>query len=377
MSNKSILIIAGEVSGDIHGANLIREMKNSVPNLHFFGIGGDRMKEEGAELFYHINQMSLIGLTEIMKHLPFVFNVINRIVSIAKERNPDLIILIDYPGLNIRIGKRLKKLKKRIFYYISPQVWAWGKNRIKKIAEFTDKMAVILPFEEEIYQNAGIDVEFVGNPLLDIVKTDLTKEEFFTKNQLSRNKITIGLLPGSRIQEIRNLLPEMLKAMKIITEKMENVQGIISVSPSIEKSVYDEIIEGNFPVKSVEKFNYPIMKYSDLLIVASGTATLEATILETPMIIVYKVSPITFLFAKLFVKIPYIGLANILAKEKIVPEIIQKKLLGEEIAKEIEKVIKNPEIMEKMRENLGRVKTMLGSSGASKRAAELALKLIN
>jgi lipid-A-disaccharide synthase len=377
MSNKSILIIAGEVSGDIHGANLIREMKNSVPNLHFFGIGGDRMKEEGAELFYHINQMSLIGLTEIIKHLPFVFNVINRIVLIAKERNPDLIILIDYPGLNIRIGKRLKKLKKRIFYYISPQVWAWGKNRIKKIAEFTDKMVVILPFEEEIYQNAGIDVEFVGNPLLDIVKTDLTKEEFFTKNQLSRNKITIGLLPGSRIQEIRNLLPEMLKAMKIITEKMENVQGIISVSPSIEKSVYDEIIERNFPVKSVEKFNYPIMKYSDLLIVASGTATLEATIFETPMIIVYKVSPITFLFAKLFVKIPYIGLANILAKEKIVPEIIQKKLLGEEIAKEIEKVIKNTEIMEKMRENLGRIKTMLGSSGASKRAAELALKLIN
>jgi lipid-A-disaccharide synthase len=371
------LIIAGEVSGDIHGANLIREMKNSVPNLHFFGIGGDRMKEEGAELFYHINQMSLIGLTEIIKHLPFVFNVINRIVLIAKERNPDLIILIDYPGLNIRIGKRLKKLKKRIFYYISPQVWAWGKNRIKKIAEFTDKMVVILPFEEEIYQNAGIDVEFVGNPLLDIVKTDLTKEEFFTKNQLSRNKITIGLLPGSRIQEIRNLLPEMLKAMKIITEKMENVQGIISVSPSIEKSVYDEIIERNFPVKSVEKFNYPIMKYSDLLIVASGTATLEATIFETPMIIVYKVSPITFLFAKLFVKIPYIGLANILAKEKIVPEIIQKKLLGEEIAKEIEKVIKNTEIMEKMRENLGRIKTMLGSSGASKRAAELALKLIN
>jgi len=377
MSNKSILIIAGEVSGDIHGANLIREMKNSVPNLHFFGIGGDRMKEEGAELFYHINQMSLIGLTEIIKHLPFVFNVINRIVLIAKERNPDLIILIDYPGLNIRIGKRLKKLKKRIFYYISPQVWAWGKNRIKKIAEFTDKMVVILPFEEEIYQNAGIDVEFVGNPLLDIVKTDLTKEEFFTKNQLSRNKITIGLLPGSRIQEIRNLLPEMLKAMKIITEKMKNVQGIISVSPSIEKSVYDEIIERNFPVKSVEKFNYPIMKYSDLLIVASGTATLEATIFETPMIIVYKVSPITFLFAKLFVKIPYIGLANILAKEKIVPEIIQKKLLGEEIAKEIEKVIKNTEIMEKMRENLGRIKTMLGSSGASKRAAELALKLIN
>ena len=377
MSNKSILIIAGEVSGDIHGANLIREMKNSVPNLHFFGIGGDRMKEEGAELFYHINQMSLIGLTEIIKHLPFVFNVINRIVLIAKERNPDLIILIDYPGLNIRIGKRLKKLKKRIFYYISPQVWAWGKNRIKKIAEFTDKMVVILPFEEEIYQNAGIDVEFVGNPLLDIVKTDLTKEEFFTKNQLSRNKITIGLLPGSRIQEIRNLLPEMLKAMKIITEKTKNIQGIISISPSIEKSIYDEIIERNFPVKSVEKFNYPIMKYSDLLIVASGTATLEATIFETPMIIVYKVSPITFLFAKLFVKIPYIGLANILAKEKIVPEIIQKKLLGEEIAKEIEKVIKNTEIMEKMRENLGRIKTMLGSSGASKRAAELALKLIN
>ena len=150
MNNKSVLIIAGETSGDIHGANLIREMKNLMPDLQFYGIGGERMEKEGTELFYNVNQMSLIGVTEILSHIPFIYKVINRMVSIVEEREPNLIILIDYPGFNIRLGRRLKKLGKRIFYYISPQVWAWGEKRIKKIAEFTDKMAVILPFEEKI-----------------------------------------------------------------------------------------------------------------------------------------------------------------------------------------------------------------------------------
>lgn len=377
MNNKSVLIIAGETSGDIHGANLIREMKNLMPDLQFYGIGGERMEKEGTELFYNVNQMSLIGVTEILSHIPFIYKVINRIVSIVEDRNPNLIILIDYPGFNIRLGRRLKKLGKRIFYYISPQVWAWGERRIKKIAEFTDKMAVILPFEEKIYRNAGIDVSFTGHPLLDITKTDMSGEEFFKACRLSNDKMTIGLLPGSRIQEVKTLLPEMLKAFKIIKGRLDNVQGIVSISPMITKMVYNEIIGKNFSISAVENFNYPIMKHSDLLIVASGTATLEAAIFETPMVIVYKVSPITYFFAKLFVKIPNIGLVNIIAEKKIVPEIIQRRSLAEDIADEMERIIKYPESMNKMREDLKNVKKKLGNTGASKRAAEMALELMD
>jgi len=377
MNNKSVLIIAGETSGDIHGANLIREMKNLIPDLQFYGIGGERMEKEGTELFYNVNQMSLIGVTEILSHIPFIYKVINRMVSIVEEKNPNLIILIDYPGFNIRLGGRLKKLGKRIFYYISPQVWAWGERRIKKIAKFTDKMAVILPFEEKIYRSAGIDVSFTGHPLLDITKTDVSREEFFRISSLSEDKMTIGLLPGSRIQEVKTLLPEMLKAIKIIKGRLDDIQGIVSISPMIAKTIYKEVIGKNFLISAVENFNYPIMKHSDLLIVASGTATLEAAIFETPMIIVYKVSPVTYFFAKLFVKIPNIGLVNIIAQEKIVPEIIQKRSLADDIADEMERIIKYPEIMNKMREDLKKTKKALGNTGASKRAAEMALKLLD
>ncbi len=373
---KSILIIAGEVSGDMHGASLIREMKKLKPDLVFYGIGGEMMKEEGVELFYDIKQMSLFGVTEIVRHIPFVYKVINRLISIVKERNPEIVILIDYPGFNIRLGKRLKKLGKKIYYYISPQVWAWGKSRIKKIAKITNKMAVILPFEEEIYREAGIDVSFIGHPLLDITKTDVTKEEFFKKCRLSKDKITIGLLPGSRIQEIKNLLPEMLKALKILEKRIGNIQWVVTTSPMIEKRVYDEIIGNNFPIPAVDKYNYPIMKHSDLLIVASGTATLESAIFGTPMIIVYRVSPITYFLAKIFVKIRNIGLVNIIAKEKIIPEIIQKKLLAEETAETAEKIIKSEETINKMRKDLENVKKMLGNPGASKRAAQFAVELM-
>ncbi|NVM01288.1 MAG: hypothetical protein HWN67_03065 [Candidatus Helarchaeota archaeon] len=183
-----------------------------------------------------------------------------------------------------------------------------------------------------------MDVTFIGHPLLDVTKTDVSKEEFFSLCKLSKDKMTIGLLPGSRIQEVKNLLPEMLKVIKIINGRINNVQGIVSTSPMIEKMVYKEIIGENSAVSAVESLNYQIMKYSDLLIVASGTATLEAAIFETPMIIVYKVSPITYFFAKLLVKIPNIGLVNIIAKEKIIPEIIQRRSLAEDIAHEIEKL---------------------------------------
>lgn len=377
MGTKSVLIIAGEVSGDMHGANLIREMKKSEPDLCFWGIGGERMKQEGVELLYHINQMSLIGFTEVIKHIPFVYGVIGRIAELVEERKPQVVILIDYPGFNVRLGKRLKKTGCKIFYYISPQVWAWGKGRIKKIARITDKMAVILPFEEEIYRKAGIDAVFVGHPLLDTAKTEVTREEFYKTTGLAKDKITIGLLPGSRIQEIEPLLPEMLKSLHSISETAGNVQGVVSMSPTIDKEIYDEIISKHFPIPLIPEYNYPIMRYCDILVIASGTATLEAAVIGTPMIIVYRVSPITYFFAKLLVRIPYIGLANIIAQRQIIPELIQRKSLAGDITAELEKMLANPAIGDGMRKELNDVKKKLGSPGASKRAAKMAVELMN
>ncbi|MCK4966061.1 lipid-A-disaccharide synthase, partial [bacterium] len=377
MGTKSVLIIAGEVSGDMHGANLIREMKKSEPDLCFWGIGGERMKQEGVELLYHINRMSLIGLTEVIKHIPFVCRVINRIAELVEEKKPQVVILIDYPGFNVRLGKRLKKAGCKIFYYISPQVWAWGKGRIKKIAGITDKMAVILPFEEDIYKKAGIDAVFVGHPLVDTAKTEVTREEFYKTTGLTKDKITIGLLPGSRIQEIETLLPEMLKSLHSISETAGNVQGVVSMSPTIDKEIYDEIISMHFPIPLIPEYNYPIMRYCDILVIASGTATLEAAVIGTPMIIVYRVSPVTYFFAKLLVKIPYIGLANIIAQRQIIPELIQRKSLAGDITAELEKMLANPAIGDGMRKELNDVKKKLGSPGASKRAAKMAVELMN
>lgn len=377
MDKKSVLIIAGEVSGDMHGANLIKEMKKTAPDLEFWGTGGELMKHEGAELLYHINQMSLIGLTEVIKHIPFVYKVLDRITQFAEERKPQIVILIDYPGFNIRLGRRLKKINRKIFYYISPQVWAWGKRRIKKIAGITDKMAVILPFEEKIYKEAGIDAVFVGHPLLDTVYTSVTKDEFIADTGLSPDKLTVGLLPGSRVPEVENLLPEMLESLRKVAEKLADVQGIVSMSPMIDKSVYDKITAGYPLVPLIPEYNYPIMRHSDILIIASGTATLEAAIFGTPMIITYRVSPVTYLFAKLLVKVRYIGLANIIAGKQIIPELLQKKSSAANVGEELENMLTRPVIRETMRTELQEVKEKLGTPGASRRAAQIAIELMN
>ena len=315
MNSNSILIVAGEVSGDIQGGKLVKAIKELSPEIKIAGIGGDNMSSAGMELLRSVDEMSFLGFTEIIKHLPFVRKVMNELLKWIEIERPKIVLLIDYPGFNLRLAEKAKKLGCKIIYYISPQIWAWGKGRIKKIAGVVDQMIVIFPFEEELYRNAGVAVEFVGHPILENLEVNSSKEDFFSENDLDSDEILIGLLPGSRTQEVESLYKTMIDAVELLKSEFPNAQSITAKSPVLDNAVYDKIA-GNDRLKQTNK-TYDVMKHSDLLFVASGTATLESACFGTPFIVVYRVSPISWFIGKMLVKIDSIGLVNIVAGKKI------------------------------------------------------------
>lgn len=378
--SKKILIVAGEASGDLHGSSLIRELKNINSHLQFFGMGGDRMKKEGMELVYHINKLSIMGFFEVLKNLGLIREVMKTMVKLAEERKPDLAVLIDYPGFNLRFAKRVKKIGIPIVYYISPQVWAWGGNRVKKMKGLIDKMIVIFPFEKEIYKKFDIDCEFVGHPLLEVVRPVLSKEDFQSKFDLRKNEVLLGLLPGSRWQEVEKILPIMVQTAELLGARIKNLRITLGLASTIKKEKV-EIILGQFKskVEIVENLTYDLMKHSDLLLVASGTATLESAILGTPFLVLYKTGFWTYLLAKSLVSIPNIALVNVVAGKKIVPEYIQNKAIPKDIAEEMYDILTNKQKYKSIQDELSLVKEKIGSFhslqvgevGASKRAAQI------
>jgi lipid-A-disaccharide synthase len=377
-SNKKILVISGEASGDLHGSNLVAELKKINSNIEFFGMGGNRMKEQGVELFFHIDQLGFMGIAEVIKNLGFIRQVEKKMVSVLEERKPDLVVLIDYPGFNLRFAKQVKKRKITLVYYISPQIWAWGGKRISKIKEYVDKMIVILPFEKEIYQKAGIDVEFIGHPLLEVVRPTLSREDFKRKFDIRKNQLLIGLLPGSRWQEVEKILPIMLQTVEISRRKLRNISCAIGLAPTISRQNLEDLICPFEPKpKIIENLTYDLMSHSDLLLVTSGTATLESAILETPLIILYKTHFLTWLIGKNVVKLPNIGLVNILAGKRIVPEYLQKDAQPERIASQMEEILENRERYKSIKEDLKKVKQKLGQEGASKKAAQTINQMLN
>ena len=377
MVNK-ILIVAGEASSDLHAANLVKEIKALVPELEFFGLGGTKMEQQGVKIYTNIVDLAVIGFVEVLKNIRKFRSIFNQLLQEVDRLNPQLAILIDYPGFNLRMAKEVKIRDIPIIYYISPQVWAWDKQRINLIKKYVNKIIVLFRFEEELYNSYAVDVEFVGHPLLDIVKPGITQNEFLNKENLDRQKTTISLLPGSREKEVKTLLPIMLETARCIAQRLPDIQFLILKSASLEKTIFSQIT-GRYPnlrLRLIDSQTYEGLNISNLAIVASGTATLETTMLGVPMLIIYKVNFLTWAYIRQAIQIPYIGLVNVVAGKKIIPEFVQYQVRPRLIAREVIELLKNQQKLNQIKTELSKVRQTLGSPGASNRAARIILDFL-
>ncbi|NQT24425.1 lipid-A-disaccharide synthase [candidate division KSB1 bacterium] len=370
----SILIIAGEASGDTRGAELMAALQEKHPHLKFFGIGGDLMAKAGMHIVHHAREMAFLGFFEVIRHFPFIRKVFREMTDLLETERPDLVILIDYPGFNLRFAKQAKKRGIRVVYYISPQIWAWNQNRIHKIRETVDHMIVLFPFEETLYREAGVPATFVGHPLKETFQVNTSKSEFYKSLGLNADFKTLALLPGSRKQEVERLLPEMIRSSRILKQDVPQLQILLCQSPTLSDTFYRVLLQHNPDIHLIEGQTHRVLNHSDAALVASGTATLEAALAGVPMVVLYKMAPLSYLLARLLVRVQYIGLVNIVAGRGIVPELIQGAAHAERISETIRPFLMNSEQAQQARANLAEVSEKLGESGAAERAADVILQ---
>jgi lipid-A-disaccharide synthase len=365
-----ILIVAGEASGDLHGGHLVRALKAQHPQLQFEGVGGKHMQDAGVNTLYDISRMGGMGLFEFMNglwHHIEIYRTLSREIAKGKYRAA---ILINYPFFNLKLAKVCKQYDCPALFYISPQVWASRKGRVNTIRETVSKMYVILPFEEEIFREARVDVEYLGHPFIDIVQPQVSREEALKEFGLDPAIKTVGLLPGSRMSEINYLLDDMLGAARIIQKELGQCQFLLPVADSIDPELIRQRLgENALGIKLLTGRNYDVMNCSDALVMASGSSTLEAGLFTVPMVIIYRVHPLTYFLAKFFTHITHFGLVNIVAEEEVVPELLNEQVTPERIATEALKVLKDPEQARAVRERLQKVRESLGAPGVVERIA--------
>ena len=370
-----ILISAGEASGDIHAAAVTRELKKIAPETEVFGMGGDCLREAGGEGLFDIKEHGVMGFAEIICKLPALFKLKNAFAKVMEECRPDCLVVVDYPGFNMRLAKLAKSMGIPVVSYISPSAWAWHKSRAKSVAQIVNKVAAIFPFEYEVYKAAGADTEFVGHPLVDIVKPHLTQAAAWEKAGKQAGRDLILLLPGSRLMEIQKMLPTMLQAAKLILEKRPDTDFTMPRAKTIPLEMLENMVKAaGVPVKIIEGDNYDVMFSADLALATSGTVTLEAALCGLGSVIVYKTSPITAFIARRVINIPDIGLPNIVAGRHILPELLQEDFTPERLQQEALKLLE-PERNAQMKKDLAYVKERLGASGAVHRVAELVLRI--
>lgn len=372
------MIVAGEASGDQHAADLVNEIKKLTPSVDFWGLGGSCMKRENVLVTADLVSLAVIGFSEVIRQLNAIRSIYIKLLADIDRDKPDIAILVDYPGFNIRLAKELKKRAIPVVYYISPQIWAWGKGRIKTIRETVSLMIVFFPFEETLYRSNGVPVAFAGHPCLDRVKTSLTAKDFRERFSLDQGKRTIALLPGSRLKEVKTLLPIMLKASALISKRSRlPLQFIVLAAPTVSAALIKKLVERFNPaVKIVQDQTYDGIQASDLAMVCSGTATLETAILGTPMLVTYKVNFLTWLYMRLLIKIPFIGLVNVVAGRKIVEEFIQFDATAQKLSSYCCRLLSEPEKLSAIKNDLLAVKKSLGETGAAKRAARAVKELL-
>ncbi len=368
----NILIIAGESSAENYGAMLIKEFKKLDPNYDFWGTGGDMMQKEGCDNLYHINELSLIGIFEVIFHIKRILNIKKDILKEVDKRKPSLAVLIDFPDFNLSLAKQLKKRGIKVVYYISPTVWAWRYNRIKKIKKYVDKILLIFPFEKKIYEKEGIDYEFVGHPIFEIVKPQLSENEAAEKYN-HEGKIHIVLMPGSRSSELKFHTPHILEAVSLLRKKYNNIKFSLIKASHLSDSYFKKYEKTGVDVYSENK--YSVMKNADVIISTSGTSNFEAMILKKPVVVIYKVSKPTYIMGKSFIKISNYSIVNILAGKRIIPEIIQDDLTGENIFKAAVEFIDNKQRVKSLMDEYDNILSQYeGVKNGSKKAAYIIWK---
>jgi lipid-A-disaccharide synthase len=332
------------------------------------------MKQEGMRLIYHVNELGFMGFAEVIKHLPVIRSMKKTLETVLRHKKPDVVLLIDYPGFNLPFAKTAKRSGAKVVYYISPQVWAWHRSRVRKMRGIVDKMLVIFPFELDLYHKDGIDAEFVGHPLLEVLKSNLDRRGFGKRYGLAADKKVLALLPGSRKQEIEMIFPEMLKAARSIARD-ENMEVVVAVAPTLKEDYFRTLynLEG---VRLVKDASYDVMQNSDFALVTSGTATLETGLFGTPMVVVYKTSWPTYVIGRLLIRVKNIGLVNIVAGKQIVPEFIQHRATAPTLAREVLAILRNGELLSTMKQELAMVRGKLGEIGASSRVAQRILQMV-
>ena len=375
---RRVMIVAGEASGDIYGADLVQKAHLQDPGIHFFGIGGSRMREAGVTTVVDTADMAVIGLVEVLKHFGVISSAFHELKKLLQNDPPELLILIDYPGFNLRLAKVAKKAGVKVLYYISPKVWAWKAGRIKKIAATVNRMAVIFPFEVPLYEKAGVPVSFVGHPLLDLVNVSISRKEAAASFGLDSSKKTVGLFPGSRKSEIERILPAILSAAELLQKRFPELQFVLPLASTLgEEDILPYLKRADIVPIITDQRIHDLIRACDAIISVSGTVTLEIALTGTPMVIIYKLTPLTYHIARKLVKIEHMGLCNIVAGRSLVKELLQDQATPETIAAEITRILSDETYRETMVADLESIRGKLGGGGAAARTAFLALDLIN
>jgi lipid-A-disaccharide synthase len=369
------MISCGEPSGDLYAGALARELLRLNPSATITGFGSARLRSAGANLVADFEGLSVTGLLEVARVLPRTYAVYRRLVADAEASRPDVFVAVDFPDFNFRLAHQMRRLGVPVVYYISPQLWAWRPGRMKTMRRIADRVLVIFPFEQAIYEKAGVPVEWVGHPLFDVTVPPEPRSVYLRRHGLDPDRRVIALLPGSRTNEVRAILPGLVEAAAIITRELPDCQFVIARAPHLTDALFAPVTRSSIPFTSIESSTDGVLASADVAILASGTVTVQAALHECPMVVVYKLSPLTYRLGRPFVQVDTFAMANLVAGRKIVPELIQDDFVPSNVARHALTLLRDPAAAERMRANLRTVRSKLGEPGASRRAADAIVRV--
>ena len=375
MTDKNILISAGEASSDMYAARLATALRART-GAKFFGMGGPRMGEAGVELVADYHEVAVVGISEVLHKIPTVIGVQNRLKREAERRNAALAILVDSPGTHLGVARRMKQIDVPVGYFIGPQIWAWRAGRVRVVKRVVNRMVVIFPFEEKIYRDAGVPVDFVGHPLVDVVRPTMSRAEFALLHNLKPGRPIVTILPGSRQNEIRQNYGRIVEACERLGRANGDIQFVLAAAPNLKPEVFSSYARPTVAINLVQGATYGALSAADCAVVASGTATVEAALLGTPMVVVYRVSPLSALILRQMIRTPFFGMVNLIAGRMLVPELIQDDFTAGRVETEVRRLLDSPAARDEMKSGLAEVRARLGPGGAIERAADIFAQML-